>query len=359
MRAGEAVRGPGRAATCATRDGRGAVFFLDKGEAGANAARMASWNRYNDYGNFRPYVSVAQRRAKAAKHASKLAKGGVKLSPVALAGRKIATTFWGKAWCAHLESFSDYANRLPRGRTYVRNGSVIDLQITAGKITAQVMGSELYEETITIAPLAAKRWAAIKAECAGKIDSLVGLLQGRLSDAVMRVITDRETGLFPPPAEIKLGCSCPDWADMCKHVAAVLYGVGARLDAQPELLFTLRGVDHLELLGAAADSAVLAAGAGGGTGALGAAELAEVFGIEIEASAPVVAAVAKGPASGVTKTTAGARKVATKGSAVSRTKDGTKAKLPGKSAKGKSKAPRKIGAAGKSPKVGKRGRVGR
>jgi len=206
-----------------------------------------AWNRYNDYGGFRPYVSVAERRAKAAKHATKLAKGGVKLAPVTLAGKKIAATFWGKAWCAHLESFSDYANRLPRGRTYVRNGSVIDLQIAPGKITAKVMGSELYEETITIAPLAAKRWAAVKAECAGKIDSLVGLLQGRLSDAVMGIITDRERGLFPAPAEIKLECSCPDWASMCKHVAAVLYGVGARLDNDPELLFRLRHVDPQEL----------------------------------------------------------------------------------------------------------------
>ena len=213
-----------------------------------------AWNRYSNYGGFRPYVSVATRRANAAKHAQKLAKGGTTLSPVTIAGTKIATSFWGKAWCTHLESYSDFANRLPRGRSYVRNGSVIDLQITPGKITAQVMGSSLYKETITIAPLEAKRWAAIKAECAGKIDSLVGLLQGRLSDAVMRIITDRERGLFPAPSEIKLGCSCPDWADMCKHVAAVLYGVGARLDAHPELLFVLRGVDYLELISAAAQA---------------------------------------------------------------------------------------------------------
>lgn len=213
-----------------------------------------AWNRYSNYGGFRPYVSVATRRANAAKHAQKLAKGGTTLSPVTIGGTKIATSFWGKAWCTHLESFSDYENRLPRGRSCVRNGSVIDLQIAPGKITAQVMGSSLYKETITIAPLEAKRWAAIKAECAGKIDSLVGLLQGRLSDAVMRIITDRERGLFPAPSEIKLGCSCPDWADMCKHVAAVLYGVGARLDAHPELLFVLRGVDYLELISAAAQA---------------------------------------------------------------------------------------------------------
>lgn len=251
-----------------------------------------AWNRYNDYGGFRPYVNVATRRANAAKHAKKLAKGGTQLSPVTSAGTKIATSFWGKAWCTHLESFSDYENRLPRGRSYVRNGSVIDLQIAPGKIAAQVMGSSLYTETITIAPLDAKRWAAIKAECAGKIDSLVGLLQGRLSDAVMRVITDRERGLFPAPSEITLDCSCPDWADMCKHIAAVLYGVGARLDTQPELLFVLRGVDYLELISAAVQAPGLAAGAGADAGAMGAAELADVFGIEIESAAPVVAPVA-------------------------------------------------------------------
>lgn len=251
-----------------------------------------AWNRYSNHGGFRPYVSVATRRANAAKHAQKLAKGGATLSPVTITGTKIATSFWGKAWCTHLESYSDFASRLPRGRTYVRNGSVIDLQIAPGKITAQVMGSSLYKETITIAPLDAKRWAAIKAECAGRIDSLVGLLQGQLSDAVMRIITDRERGLFPAPSEIKLGCSCPDWADMCKHVAAVLYGVGARLDAHPELLFVLRGVDYLELITAAAQAPRLAAGTMAGAGAMGTAELADVFGIEIEDAAPVAAAVA-------------------------------------------------------------------
>ncbi len=254
------------------------------------------WNSY------RPYVSVAQRRAKAAKHAQKLAKKGAILAPVKIEGRAIATTFWGKAWCAHLESFSDYANRLPRGRTYVRNGSVLDVQLAPGKVTAMVMGSSLYHGTITIAPLKPARWKAIKAECAGKIDSLVGLLQGRLSDAVMRIITDREQGLFPQPSEIKLACSCPDWADMCKHIAAVLYGVGARLDTQPELLFLLRGVDHLELIGAAADAAALAPA--GGTGAVDAADLSEVFGIEIEpmatgAVASAVSVKAKGKAKSV------------------------------------------------------------
>ncbi len=251
------------------------------------------------WSSYRPYVSVAARRAKAAKHTQKLAAKGTTLAPVRIEGRTIAHTFWGKAWCEHLESFSDYENRLPRGRSYVRNGSVLDVQVAAGKITAMIMGSSLYHGTITVAPLKPAQWKAIKAECAGKIDSLVGLLQGRLSDAVLRVITDREKGLFPKPAKIKLGCSCPDSASLCKHLAAVLYGVGARLDTQPELLFLLRGVDHLELIGAAADAAVLAPV--GETGAVDAADLSEVFGIEIEPAASAAMPKAEAPGRGRTK----------------------------------------------------------
>jgi len=242
--------------------------------------------------SYRPYVSAGQRRAKAAQHAQKLAKKGEMLAPVKIDGRTIARTFWGKAWCGHMESYSDYANRLPRGRTYVRNGSVIDLQIASGKISAMVMGSQLYRGTIAISPLAPQRWKAIKAACSGKIDSLVGLLQGRLSDAVMRIITDRDSGLFPAPSEIKLDCSCPDWADLCKHHAAVLYGVGARLDAHPELLFVLRGVDHLELIGAAADASALATPDSNGGALMDAAQMADVFGIEIDAGAAGAAATA-------------------------------------------------------------------
>ena len=235
--------------------------------------------------SFRPYVTAAERRAKAAKQAAKLFIKGQKLSPVQIKGRDIARTFWGKAWCSHLESFSDYENRLPRGRTYVRNGSVIDLQIAPGKITAKVMGSSLYEITFSIAPLDESRWQAIKAECAGKIDSLVELLQGRLSSAVLRIITDRDKGLFPKPSEIEKTCSCPDWADLCKHLAAVLYGVGSRLDQEPELLFVLRGVDHLELIGSATETGAIAQA---GEGSLADSDIAGVFGIEIAEVAPAL-----------------------------------------------------------------------
>src|SRR5688500_10220527 len=212
-----------------------------------------SW--YHDY-YYKPYVPVAQRRANALKELRKLEKKGRKISPVHIEGRKIATTFWGTAWCDNLESYSDFENRLPRGRTYVRNSSVVDLQIEPGRVTARVSGSELYEVNIKIKPLASACWDCIKRDCAGKIGSLIELLQGKLSKDVMELVTRRDGGLFPRPAEITKDCSCPDWADMCKHVAAALYGIGARLDHQPELLFVLRKVDHLDLIARAGDDAV-------------------------------------------------------------------------------------------------------
>ena len=236
------------------------------------------------YGEFRPYVSASERRRIAQREITKRTKKGQTLAPVAIAGRKIATTFWGAAWCDHLESHSDYANRLPRGRTYVRNGSVIHLGIDKGRVTALVQGSRLYDVTVTIAPLAKARWGKIVGACAGKIDSLVELLQGKLSRGVMEVVTHRESGLFPAPVQIELACSCPDWATMCKHVAAALYGVGARLDEKPELLFVLRDVDHLALIDGAARVKARGPRAGGGK-RIAKEDVASVFGIELEVAA--------------------------------------------------------------------------
>lgn len=229
---------------------------------------------------WRPYVSVAQRRAKAHKEMEQLRKKGKDIQPVELDGRKIATSFWGKGWCDHLESFSDFANRLPRGRTYVRNGSVCHLEVQARRIEAFVSGSELYKVTIEIKPLVRKTWDAIKTKCQGQIGSVLELLQGKLSDHVMEVVSDRAHGLFPQPGEIELKCSCPDWATMCKHVAAVLYGVGSRLDHRPELLFVLRGVDAEELI--SAEVALPTGTAVAATETLAESGLGEIFGIDIE-----------------------------------------------------------------------------
>ena len=237
---------------------------------------------------WRRYVTVAERRAEAFLRMHELRKQGKNIQPIRIEGRTIVRSFWGKRWCEHLESFSDYANRLPRGRTYVRNGSVCHLEIRPGRVDAFVSGSDLYEVSIRIDKLKTAAWKSIKNRCAGQIGSMLELLQGRLSDRVMAVVADRDTGLFPKPREIELACSCPDWATMCKHVAAVLYGVGSRLDASPEALFSLREVDAEELIHA--ELALPGEVAAGDSLADG--DLAEIFGIDLETENAVPAAKA-------------------------------------------------------------------
>lgn len=230
---------------------------------------------------WRPYVPVAKRRAQAMQKMEKLRKKGANIQPVRIEGRQIARTFWGQAWCEHLEKFSDYENRLPRGRTYVRNGSVCHLDIAKGRIAAKVSGSEIYDIQIAIKPLPKNKWRRVKDACVGQVGSLLELLQGRLSDHVMAAVTDKTKGLFPQPGEISLDCSCPDWADMCKHVAAVLYGIGSRLDDKPELLFVLRGVDHTELVTIDAAKIVVSKAKKTTQRTLDESELSEVFGIDV------------------------------------------------------------------------------
>ncbi len=227
------------------------------------------------------YVPVAERRRRAAQKVAKMQKAGQHVSPVEIEGRKITTTFWGDAWCRNLEAYSDYSNRLPRGRTYVRNGSVVDLQIEAGRIRALVSGTDLYTVDIKIKSLPKQKWTEIKGRCAGQIGSLVELLQGSLSKSVMEIVTRKGAGLFPTPREITLSCSCPDWAIMCKHVAATLYGVGARLDHKPELLFTLRGVDPTEMVETAIDQPTGVGKSRKGR-VLDTDELSSVFGVDID-----------------------------------------------------------------------------
>ena len=236
------------------------------------------------YFQWRPYVPVAVRRRRVGKTLAKLVKGRP-VSPVSIEGRAIARSFWGKSWCSNLERYSDFANRLPRGRTYVRNGSVVDLQIATSRVAALVSGSRLYTVTITIAAVTAARWKAICRDCAGSIDSLVELLQGRLSKAVMDRVCRDGDGLFPAPGEIKLSCSCPDRADMCKHVAAALYGVGARLDEQPALLFELRGVDQNELIAVAGEGMALGKEAATPSMVLDEGDVAALFGLEMAEAA--------------------------------------------------------------------------
>ena len=233
------------------------------------------------YYGFKPYVPVAKRRAQAAREMEKLRKKGQTIAPVVIEGRTITKNFWGKAWCTNLERYSDFENRLPRGRTYARNGSVVDLQANRGRIQALVMGSNLYTVKIDIGALPAARWLAICNDCAGSVGSLVELLSGKLSKNVMERVCREGEGLFPTPREIKMSCSCPDGARMCKHVAGALYGMGARLDAEPGLLFALRGVDQSDLINLASADFSIPHSAGAGARVLADDDLGALFGVEM------------------------------------------------------------------------------
>ena len=283
------------------------------------------------YFGWHPYVPVAEKRRQAERRLAKLKKAGKSVAPVTIEGRTIANSFWGKSWCVNLERYSDYATRLPRGRSYVRNGSVVDLQIAKGKIAARVSGSDLYDVKISIASVKAAHWKAICRDCSGTIDSLVELLQGRLAKGVMDRVCREGDGLFPAPREISLSCSCPDWADMCKHVAAALYGVGARLDQKPELLFVLRGVDENELLASAGGDLPLTK-APPAQNVLDEGDVAALFGLEMAETAnpdtptPAAPPVRSKTANG-RKTAAGTKKAAAKSGSLrvaARTKSGPK-----------------------------------
>ena len=288
-------------------------------------------------------MSVAERRYQALKEMDKLRKKGMDIQPIEIQGRRIAGTFWGKGWCGHIESFSDYANRLPRGRTYVRNGSVCHLDITRGKIEAIVSGSDLYNVTIEIEPLAAKKWRKVKRRCAGQIGTLLELLLGKLSDSVMEVVTDRTEGLFPLPKDISLDCDCPDWAVMCKHVAAVLYGVAARLDEKPELLFLLRGVDHEELISAETGAVAGSVVRSGGTGRrIADGDISDVFGIEIAPDEPARPSRKKAVAAKAAKKKKARKAAKKRKKSAKRVGQAAKSKAPGRKAPKKKAAKKAV-----------------
>ena len=245
-------------------------------------------NGYGDRFEFPAYVSAAKRRLRASAEAKKVARKQKRsLAPVGpLEGTKLVRTFWGKAWCDNLESYRDYESRLPRGRSYVRHGAVIDLQIEAGRVAALVSGTATYEVTVTIRSLPADDWRQLASECTQQIDSLVDLLRDKLPAGIMERVTRKLSDLFPAPKEISFECSCPDWAGMCKHVAAALYGVGIRLEDKPELLFHLRGVDHNELVGSAADAVPALTAGAKGRKVIEGADLSALFGIELESPPP-------------------------------------------------------------------------
>ncbi len=229
--------------------------------------------------------TVAQRRVANERMLRDLRAAGHELHPVP-AGQAKPGSVWGRRWCAHFNLFADFHNRLSRGRSYVRHGGVLHLELSAGKIVALVAGTDLYEVAITVAPLPEARRRRIRETCAGRIDSLLELLSGRLDAGVMDQVTDPRDGLMPQRQELELKCSCPDWAVMCKHLVAAITAVGLRLDQEPELLFRLRGLDPGDLV---AGGAVVIAG---GEAALGTTladeDLGGIFGIEVDL-APVAA----------------------------------------------------------------------
>ncbi|MEI8379366.1 MAG: SWIM zinc finger family protein [Planctomycetota bacterium] len=255
--------------------------------------------RWGDDFGYRDYVPVGQKLANANQYARDVAsKSGREPSPVKPAGRTITKTFWGTAWCDNLKAYSDYSNRLPRGATYLRNGSVVDLVITPGAVEAIVAGSDPYEIEIQIEKLPKAEWTRLKEDCSASIDSLLDLLAGKFSKGVMARLTQKTGGLFPSPKQISMSCSCPDYSSCCKHLAAVMYGIGCRLDTQPELLFVLRGVDHMELISeAVAEGNLDRELTDSSDNSLAGVDLGALFGIELEQpSAPVTTAVpAKSP----------------------------------------------------------------
>lgn len=260
------------------------------------------------FDDFPEYVPVAERRARAQKKLQQLRKKHPGIKPVLIAGRNLANTWWGKSWNSNLERYADYSNRIGRGRSYARHGSILDLQIAAGTITALVQGSQAspYRVTITIAPLAAEQWHSLRAACEGRFDSLQDLLAGQFPQALKDLFFARGSGLFPEPRDIRFDCSCPDWASMCKHVAAALYGVGARLDEDPTLFFTLRGIGIDDLITrtvADTTQALLNKAKKQSTKVLGDIDVGAVFGIQMDnlnLPAPALPA-APGPAAPVSK----------------------------------------------------------
>lgn len=202
------------------------------------------------YGGFSKYISVAEKKEKANKSIAKLKKKNPDIEPIILEGRILAKSWWGKAWNLNLESYADYENRIARGRSYVRNNMVLDLKITKGKVKAKVQGSmsKPYDVEILIDALSSEKWEHVTALCNNRIDSLEQLIEGKFPKELDVLFKDKKYGIFPSPKEIHFDCSCPDWASMCKHVAAVLYGIGTRLDSNPMLFFELRDIDSQELV---------------------------------------------------------------------------------------------------------------
>ena len=262
------------------------------------------------YGYYPKYVSVAAKRAKAKKKIKQLRKKNPDIRPIIIEGKALAKTWWGRAWNTNLESYADYSNRIDRGRSYVRHLAVVDLRIAPGKVRALVQGSmgAPYEVIISISKIKQKKWGIIKKECQTRLSSLPDLLAGKIPEDLQEIFMVQGKGLFPTPAEITFDCSCPDWASMCKHVAAALYGVGARLDDDPALFFTLRQAEVDDLISQAVQSktsSIIGKITTGNSKIIADDKLSDLFGLDMD-DLPPVKAVKK------TKARAKKRKVVSK-----------------------------------------------
>ena len=258
------------------------------------------------WGYYPPYVTVAKKKAKAAKKLKQLKKKNPDIKPILLEGSRIAKTWWGKSWNSNLEEYADYSNRIGRGRSYVRHGAVLDLQINSGKVESLVQGtrSKPYSVSVKIKAVNKKIWKEIKSACEGRLDSMQELLAGKFPKALGETFTTQGNGLFPSPKEIDFSCSCPDWAYMCKHVAATLYGIGARLDEDPGLFFKLRKVKMKDLVTQAVEDKtrkLLKKAKKKTSRVIADSDLADVFGIDMEE--PVVSNKKKGEAAKKTSKT--------------------------------------------------------
>ena len=215
-------------------------------------------SRYWNTSSFeQPSAEELRRRADASiKQAVKKGQNPEPVIPERLRG-DICTSWWGKAWCENLERYADFASRIERGKRYVRSGTVVDLKIVKGKVTARVQGSRKtpYKVEIRISPLSEEKCQSIIEKCGRKISNLERLIDGEFPEELKDLFIG-EDGLFPTPREISFTCSCPDWALMCKHVAAAMYGIGVRFDENPFFFFHLRGIDVDRFIDVALESRV-------------------------------------------------------------------------------------------------------
>lgn len=200
-------------------------------------------------------MKAADLEAQARRELIELKSAGEEVRPVVGTTRKLAAHFWGSAWMKHLALCESGGWSLSAGRTLLRHGCVLDLQLEAGLIRARVMEERLHDVEIALDPLDGERLEELRTICSGKIDSLVPLLEGTLDDALLATLCNAETGLLPEPGAWHMSCTCPDWSEPCPHAAAAIYAAGILIDAEPSLLFRLRQVSPEDLLQSPAEKA--------------------------------------------------------------------------------------------------------